>query len=238
VHVAERHATFDEDAALAAVLRRHPRLSSTPGTRYAYSNIGYWLLGEIVKRASGQPFPSYVVTHVLQPLGVPSQALGYVVPDPFHHAVGYLEKYSLTNLAKGLLIDGDLIGQYHGRWLSIRSHYVNGAAFGGLVGTARGFGRFLQDQLSSRSRLFGDATRALFYAPQHTAGGTPIAMTLGWHIGDLDGTRFFYKEGGGGGFHCMMRLYADRALATVLMSNATGFDVRKYMNARDAEFVR
>jgi hypothetical protein len=49
------------------------------------------------------------------------------------------------NLANGFLIDRDLIGEYAGRWLSIRSHYVNGAAFGGLVGTARGFGRFLQD---------------------------------------------------------------------------------------------
>jgi CubicO group peptidase (beta-lactamase class C family) len=238
VHLAGRHATFDEDAALAAVLRRHPRLSSPPGTRYAYSNIGYWLLGEIVKRASGEQLSSYVVTHVLQPLGVLSQALGYVVPDPSHHAVGYLEKYSLTNLAKGLLIDRELIGEYHGRWLSIRSHYVNGAAFGGLVGTARGFGTFLQDQLGRRSRLFGDATRALFYAPQHTARGTPSAMTLGWHIGDLDGMPFFYKEGGGGGFHCLMRLYPDRGLGTVLMSNATGFDVRKYMNVLDAEFVR
>jgi D-alanyl-D-alanine carboxypeptidase len=32
-------------------------------------------------------------------------------------------------------------------------------------------------------------------------------MTLGWHIGELNGTRFFYKEGGGRGFHSMMRVY-------------------------------
>lgn len=44
------------------------------------------------------------------------------------------------NLAKGFLIDRDLIGEYTGRWLEIRSHYLNGPAFGGLVGTARGFG--------------------------------------------------------------------------------------------------
>lgn len=56
VHEAARHETFDEDAALAAVLRAHPRLSSQPGTRYAYSNLGYWLLGKVVERASGEAF--------------------------------------------------------------------------------------------------------------------------------------------------------------------------------------
>ena len=33
--------TFNERAKLDAVLRRHPRLNSPPGTRFAYSNIGY-----------------------------------------------------------------------------------------------------------------------------------------------------------------------------------------------------
>ena len=34
-------------------------------------------------------------------------------------------------------------------------------------------------------------TRSLLYAPQQTRDGTPIAMTLGWHVGDLNGNRFF-----------------------------------------------
>ena len=119
-----------------------------------------------------------------------------------------------------------MIGDYSGRWLEIRSHYLNGPAFGGLVGTASGFGKFLQDQLRERSVLLNDPTRHLFYAPQQTTRGTPVAMTLGWHIADLVGTRFFYKEGGGGGFHCMMRVYPGDGIGTVVMTNATGFDVR------------
>ena len=35
--------------------------------------------------------------------------------------------------------------------------------------------------------------------------GRPIPMTLGWHIGN--GTAYFFKEGGGGGFHSEMRVY-------------------------------
>ncbi len=238
VHPAGQHATFDESAALAAVLRRHPRPASAPGARYAYSNIGYWLLGSIVERASGETFPSYVTGHVLRPLGIAPRDLGYAIPDPTHHATGYLAKYSFMNLVKGFLIDDELVGEYDGRWLAIRSHYVNGAAFGGLVGTARGFGGFLQDQLKGTSRLFGASTRTLFYAPQHTGDGTPIAMTPGWHVGTVDGIRFFYKEGGGGGFHHEMRIYPDDGIATVVMTNATGFNVKQCLNTLDALFLR
>ena len=237
VHAAARHGDFDENAALAAVLRDHPRLSFEAGTKYAYSNIGYWLLGNVVERASGETLSAFVSEHILRPLAITPQALGYVVADPVHHAAGYLEAYSLMNLAKGFLIDRDLIGDYNGRWLEIRSHYLNGPAFGGLVGTARAFGAFLQDQLRGRSVLFNDTTRHLLYAPQQTIRGAPVAMTLGWHIGDLDGTRFFYKEGGGGGFHCMMRLYPGDGIGTVVMTNATGFDVRRLLDVMDASFI-
>jgi D-alanyl-D-alanine carboxypeptidase len=237
VHPADRHETFDEEAALAAVLHKHPRLSFAPGSRYAYSNIGYWLLGKVIERASAERFSSYVIERILRPLAIAPRDLGFVVLDPAHHATGYLEKYSLMNLAKGLLIDRALVGDYSDRWLAIRSHYLNGPAFGGLVGTAAGFGAFLRDQLRQRSVLFNDTTRQLFYTQQQTTRGASIAMTLGWHIGDRDGRRFYYKEGGGGGFHCMMRLYPRDAIGTVAMTNATGCDVRRLMDTIDATFL-
>jgi len=233
VHPAAQHATFDERAALADVLRRHSKLSSAPGTKYAYSNIGYWLLGSLVEHVSGEPFTAYVASHVFRVLGV-EQELAYEIRNPADHAGGYLEKFSLMNLVKGWLIDSALVGGYEGgRWLRIADHYPNGPAFGGIVGTARGFAAFLQDQLRPHSRLFGDATRSLFYEPQRTRDGRSIAMTPGWHVGSVNGDRFFYKEGGGGGFHCMMRLYPATRLAAVVMTNATGFDVRRLMDTID-----
>jgi len=238
VHPAERHASFDEDAALAAVLRDHPRLSFKPGGKYAYSNIGYWLLGKIVEHSSGETFSSYVANQILQPLGIVPRDLGYIVADPVHHATGYLEKYSGMNLFRRFLIDRELVGDYSGRWLALRSHYVNGPAFGGLVGTVRGFGKFLQDQLGEPSVLFGQATQRLLYAQQQTNRGALVAMTLGWHIRDAKGRRFFFKEGGGGGFHSMMRLYPGDGIGTVLMTNATAFDVCALQDTVDAFFLR
>lgn len=233
VHPVSAHATFDERSALLDVLRRHPKLASSPGAKYAYSNIGYWLLGWIVAHATGQPFTTYVETHVLRPLDLGPETIGYTVADPSQHATGYLEKYSLINLVKSWLIDPALVGGYIGRWLQIRDHYPNGPAFGGLVGSATAFARFLQDQLRTHSRLFGDATRAAFVEPQQTAAGRPVPMTLGWHIGAVRGTPYFYKEGGGGGFHCLMRLYPERRIGTIVMTNATGSNVAGLLDAVD-----
>lgn len=237
VHPVARHDAFDERAALASVLLENQKPSFPPGSRYRYSNIGYWLLGFIVERASGEPFPSYVRQHVLAPLGITPQEVGFEIPASRDHAKGYLEKFSLMNLGKRFVIARELIGGYEGRWLHLHAHYVNGAAFGGLVGCAGGFAKLLQDQLRSHSVLFADATRELFYSPQRTRAGAGTPMTLGWHLGAVDGVRHFYKEGGGGGFHSMMRVYPSAGIATVVMTNATGFKVGEFLDDVDLRFL-
>jgi CubicO group peptidase (beta-lactamase class C family) len=191
----------------------------------------------VVERASDQAFSTYVTEHVLRPLGTSTSELGYTVPDPTRHATGYLEKYSFLNLVKRFVIERELIGSYQGRWLQMQPHYVNGPAFGGLVGTSRGFGKFLQDQLGSRSVLFGEETRTLFYRSERTRDGTEVPMTAGWHVESVDGVRHFYKEGGGGGFHSMMRVYLDRGIGTVILTNATAFDVRTLLDVLDRRFL-
>jgi CubicO group peptidase (beta-lactamase class C family) len=45
IHRASEHAGFDENAAFHETVQRHSKLLFTPGTRYAYSNISYWILG-------------------------------------------------------------------------------------------------------------------------------------------------------------------------------------------------
>jgi CubicO group peptidase (beta-lactamase class C family) len=226
VHPPAVHDTFDEHAALLTMLQRHKRLSFAPGTQYGYSNIGYWLLGEFVQRVSGMAFSSYMTSRVLQPLGLTPLELGYKIPSLTDHACGYLEKYSFMNIFKAMLIDRQFIGRYHGRWLEIYAHYLDGAAFGGLVGTAGAFGKFLQDQLRPQSALFGDSTRSQFFTQQQATDGSAIRTTLGWHVGIRKGESFYYKEGGGGGFHCIMRLHPRHQFGTVVMTNATAFNVR------------
>ena len=47
-------------------------LQFNPGSRRAYSNVGYLVLGLIVERVSGQDYVSYVRENIFAPLGVPA----------------------------------------------------------------------------------------------------------------------------------------------------------------------
>jgi N-acyl-D-amino-acid deacylase len=52
------------------------RLDFDPGTRYAYSNFGYCVLGRVIEAASGMRYHDYVAAHVLHPLGITRMRLG------------------------------------------------------------------------------------------------------------------------------------------------------------------
>lgn len=237
VHLAAEDSSFNEAEALATVLGENPGLAFEPGRKYAYSNIGYWLLGKVVEQVSGQSYPTYIRGNILQPLLLSSLGMGFVIPDESRHAQGYLAKYSLMNLVKGFFIDSKFVGDYEGHWLRLKSHYLNGPAFGGLIGTARGFSRFLQDQLRAESVLFGMETKRLLETRQTDGAGRPIPMTLGWHIGETNGAAYFFKEGGGGGFHSEMRIYPAKGIASVVMVNSTEFNSTKFLNRVDRIFL-
>ncbi len=237
VHLAAEDSSFNEAAELATVLRENPDLAFEPGRKFTYSNIGYWLLGKVVEQVTGLSYPVYIRESVLQPLRLSAQEVNFVIPDESRHANGYLKKYSLMNLVKGFVIDSKFLGNYEENWLRLKNHYLNGPAFGGLIGTARGFSRFLQDQLRTESALFGLEAKRLLEAQQTDGVGRPIPMTLGWHIGETNGVTYFFKEGGGGGFHSEMRIYPTKGIASVVMVNSTEFNSTKFLNRVDRAFL-
>jgi CubicO group peptidase (beta-lactamase class C family) len=237
VHLTEDAEGFNEDAALDQVLSANPELDFEAGAKFSYSNIGYWLLGKVIEQATGQIYSDYMHANILSPLEIPHSQLDFVIPSPTQHAKGYLAKYSFLNLGKGFVTDSQFWGEYEGNWLNLKSHHLNGPSFGGLVGTARGFGIFLQDQLQARSVLFDQQTKVMFETQQTDSAGKPIPMTLGWHIGTTDGVTYLFKEGGGGGFHAEMRLYPTLGITSIVMVNSTEFNSTEFLNKVDHPFI-
>ncbi|MDZ7692590.1 MAG: serine hydrolase domain-containing protein [Balneolaceae bacterium] len=82
-------------------------LQFDPGTDYAYSNVGYALLGIIVEQVSGQGYEEFLREELLLPAGLTET--GYVLPnwDRSRLAVGYRygEKWGLV-YERGWLEDG------------------------------------------------------------------------------------------------------------------------------------
>lgn len=60
---------MDADELISWAIDNRP-LTSDPGTKYDYSNLGFMILGKIIEKLSGQAYPDYIKQHVLQPSGV------------------------------------------------------------------------------------------------------------------------------------------------------------------------
>lgn len=66
------------------------------GSRYAYSSLGYVLLGMVIEKVSGQRYDRYLDTHLLQALGMRDTTFGFVTQtgaqaDP-RLAMGHFER--------------------------------------------------------------------------------------------------------------------------------------------------
>lgn len=67
-------------------------LNHDPGTRFAYSNVGYLLLGRVIAEASGRHYEEYVRNAVLAPLGISDVQLGRALPEHrTKHEVNYYD---------------------------------------------------------------------------------------------------------------------------------------------------
>jgi D-alanyl-D-alanine carboxypeptidase len=237
IHLVEEHARFDQAAALREVLEDNSKLKFTPGAQFGYSNISYWLLGYIIEKVSGISYEQYVRQHIFRTLAIPESEIDFVIPAHQRHAKGYLPKWSLMNMFKSLVVDPKFSGEYEDGWLHVYDHYINGPSFGGIIASAEAIGIFLQDQLQDSSKLFSKDTKALFFQQQKNNAGQPVPMTLGWHIASLDTIRYFFKEGGGGGFHCEMRVYPTAGIASVVIANNASFDPGGFLKIVDREFL-
>jgi len=238
IHATAEHANFNESAALKKVLSENDNQKYAPGESCYYSNIGYWLLGRVVEKATGEKYERYVTRNIFQPLKIKPEELGFDIVNAENHAHGYLEKYSLMNAVKGFLLDDWVWQEYEGGWLRINDVYLNGPAFGGAVGSASAFGRILQDLLSEHSVLLSDASKKLHFGQSENNAHELIEMTLGWHVNEVDGIKYFFKEGGGAGFHSEMRIYPSKGIGSAVMVNQTSFNSTKFLNQLDAEWMK
>ncbi len=79
-----------------------------PGTKFAYSNFGYCVLGRIIEMVSGMRYHDYVAAHVLQPIGITRMRLGRnLLRDRASGEVKYYDGKART----GRAISGPNIGR-------------------------------------------------------------------------------------------------------------------------------
>lgn len=141
-----------------------------PGTGYAYSNVGYSLLGRIVERVSGQGYEAFLREELLLPAGLAET--GYVLPDWDRDrlAVGYRggEPWGLV-YGRGWLEDGP---NWHLR------------ANGGLHTTVDDMNRWLTT-VRGQGVLNAEAVRR-WTTGYVTEGSSDSKYAYGWAVEDTE----------------------------------------------------
>jgi D-alanyl-D-alanine carboxypeptidase len=237
-HLKTEHDDFSEDHILKKRLKHYPNLDFTPGDRYQYSNLSYAILGKTLEIASGNSLEQLLNIHIRKPLGIGKNELSFIYNQKSNYAKGYLKKWSFMNLFKQFVVDDKFFGEYEDNWLRIQPHHVDFKAMGGLFSNAQTLALVLQDLVKDQSRLLNDTSKSLLSCAVLSNDGEDLPMTLGWHVKRKQGQYYFYKEGGGAGYHNEMRIYPESQIASVLMTNSTTFDVKKFLDRTDKLFIK
>jgi uncharacterized protein YbbC (DUF1343 family)/CubicO group peptidase (beta-lactamase class C family) len=142
-----------------------------PGSGTQYSDIGFILLGEMVRRVSGQPLDQYLTRTVFKPLGLRDTMFN---PGPALHG-----RIAPTEWANGKM----LLGEVHDQ----RARMLGGVAgHAGMFSTASDLGRLCR-MLVAGGKL--NATRVLKPATVHTmltrtTDGSG-SRTVGWDVSSV-----------------------------------------------------
>lgn len=183
-------------------------LNNLPGTRTAYSNLGYALLGAAIERSSGVDFEQQLQTRLLRPLGMSQSSF---LGDSSH----------LPHRTRG----------YEDGAVSVNAP-VRDTPAGGLWTSPRDLSRFVrmlfaQGRYQHRQLLSADSVNEMVRV-QNTGNVMDFdcQVGLGWFLspcGDewvRPGIRTWQHSGSGNNFHAQISVLPEQQLAVIVMSNS------------------
>ncbi|MBC8098799.1 MAG: beta-lactamase family protein, partial [Armatimonadetes bacterium] len=179
-------------------------LKFTPGDRYAYDNTGFYLLGLLIERITGEPYADYLQRVIFAPLAMTqTQCNDYGVLIP-HRAQGYVrdDNGALRNKA----------------FYSLSNTFSAGA----LVST-------IPDLLIWRAALFNDTIlnaelRRLWWTPHPSVAGNErdwhFTVGVSWFMVDSPLGQFVGHNGGIQGFASSLMYFPAADLTALVLCNA------------------
>jgi CubicO group peptidase (beta-lactamase class C family) len=215
---------------LAALLERHGRrLRYQPGADQHYSNLGYVVLGRMIELASGRDYETYVREEILQVLGMDHTGFRWS-PMLDNAAVGHGRKGKFWTTVAKSVANPEVFGPPLPDWITTVYFEVEGAPYGGLIGTAGDLAKFLGAHLQHGEwqgrRILSPASVQTMQTPQHDRRGRPLDYALGWHTDVIDGERYFNHMGKGGGYRPAVRIWPSQHYGVVILTNRTAYDPR------------
>ncbi len=197
--VLEDQEVVDRDTVVARVL--HAPLKSPPGSRRAYSNGGFMLLGAIIEKASRMSFDAYLERAIIQPAGL--QDTGF--PSR--------RKYAGTRVAQQINTPGFTTPLDEP---ASRGWYRRGS--GALLSTVRDLERW-QNALRC-GRVLSPQSVALLFSPAVVFAPGDTAYTgYGWVIERGPAGPVWWHNGQWGAYYAEIRMYPQVDSLAIVVSN-------------------
>jgi CubicO group peptidase (beta-lactamase class C family) len=172
-----------------------------PGERSEYSNLGYFVLADMIRRVSGQPWDEYLTGTIFRRLGMDATRVTSKTASLPNRAVGYQDN-------DRLLVARD--------WPALRPS-------GAFVSTVLDLAKW--DAALYTSEVLRDSTRRQMWESVTLKDGTSSPYGLGWRLDSLSGHRMAYHTGTMSGFRAGFARFVDSGLTVIVLMNLDDADI-------------
>jgi D-alanyl-D-alanine carboxypeptidase len=177
--------------------------ASAPGDKYEYSNLGYFVLAEIIQRVSGKPWGAFLAERVFAPLGMTATRVTSLTDIVSNRASGYAWR-------EGRLENED-------DWPAVRPS-------GAFLSTAQDLAKW-EVALSGERILNASAKREMWTAVRLNDGRT-FPYGFGWQLDDWPadsraptGVAMIRHGGSINGFRAGYTRWPGHRLAVIVLTN-------------------
>ena len=177
---------------------------TAPGVRYAYSNIGYGVLGLAISRAAGVPFMQLVEQNIFRPLGMKHSTF-VVAPDSLPLlSVGYA-------VGNGGTIDASAPAREHtGRGYKVPN--------GGIYSNVLDLARFIGGVTGSLGDTLMNANTRKLVLTRHTPQGG-AGYGLGFQLQTVRGVTIAGHGGSVAGYTAHLAFEPESRVGVILLRN-------------------
>jgi CubicO group peptidase (beta-lactamase class C family) len=178
-----------------------------PGSKFAYSNMAYEVLGDLVAKVSGMTFEDYVAAKILKPLGMKSSTLLLRQANPGLLATGY------TRTKAGVVKP---ITHYPYN----RAHTPSSNLHSNVDDMARWAVANLNHGELDGQRILERSTHERMWKAAAETGSKDVRIGISWFLEESKGNHLVSHAGGDDGFLTYLCLCPDRKIGVILMANS------------------